>query len=59
MIAFDQQAVFLPGVTDGGHGYGLGIVREYARALGGDVRLESAPGMGSRFTVHLPVGKLA
>lgn len=54
-----QQDVFLPGVTDGGHGYGLSIVQEYARALGGDVRLQSTPGMGSRFTVHLPVGRPA
>lgn len=50
-----QQAIFENGVSEGGHGYGLGIVRDYARMLGGDVRLESALGRGSRFTVRLPV----
>ena len=43
------------GVSDGGYGYGLAIVKEYAQALGGDVYVESVPGRGSRFTVHLPV----
>ena len=50
-----QQRVFELGETDGGLGYGLAIVREYAGLLGGGVRVESAPGRGSRFLVRLPV----
>lgn len=50
-----QEKVFETGVSDGGDGYGLGIVRRYAQLLGGDVRLESAPGRGCRFSVRLPV----
>ena len=51
----DRERIFDVGFTRGGCGYGLPIVREYARALGGDVRMEPAPGRGSRFIVHLPV----
>ena len=50
-----QERIFENGVTDGGHGYGLGIVRACATALGGSVAVESAPGEGSCFTLHLPV----
>ena len=49
-----QKKVFERGETDGGDGYGLSIVREYATLLGGGVQLQSAPGRGSQFTVHLP-----
>lgn len=38
-----------------GSGLGLWIVRKLAAALGGDVRLRSAPGAGSVFTVRLPL----
>lgn len=51
----DRECIFDVGFTRGGSGYGLSIVREYARALGGDARMEPAPGKGSRFIVHLPV----
>ena len=55
-IPFKRQArVFELGESDAGSGYGLAIVREYTELLGGSVQLESCPGRGSRFTVHLPV----
>lgn len=50
-----QGRIFELGETDGGLGYGLAIVREYATLLGGEVWVESKPGQGSRFVVRLPV----
>jgi len=36
-----------------GHGLGLAISRALALAMGGDIAVESEPGQGTRFTVHL------
>ena len=42
---------------DGGSGLGLYISRRLARAMGGELRVESAPEQGARFILELPADK--
>lgn len=54
-----QEAVFgkferLGRSGDGGSGLGLYISRRLARAMNGDLTVESQPGQGARFTLALP-----
>lgn len=55
----DLRRIFEPFYTTKGRGKGTGlglaICRELARALGGNIDVESTPGKGSTFTVRLPV----
>lgn len=54
----DQERIFqaFQKAAESGEGSGLGlaIARRLAKAMGGDVRLDSALGQGSRFTLVLP-----
>ena len=61
----DQDAaelIFEPGFSTAdtltelaGRGVGMDVVRSEAQALGGRVAIESQPGQGTRFTIHLPL----
>jgi len=42
-----------------GTGLGLALVRKFLEMHGGEVTVESRPGAGSRFTVHIPGARLA
>ena len=50
---FEEFTRLQPDVRDGA-GLGLAISRRLARALGGELTVESAPGQGARFILWLP-----
>jgi len=56
------ELIFEPGFSTAdtltelaGRGVGMDVVRSEARALGGRVTIDSTPGQGARFTIHLPL----
>jgi signal transduction histidine kinase len=53
---FERFARAVTSRSYSGFGLGLWIVRETARAMGGDVRVEDAEGGGTVFDVVLPIG---
>lgn len=55
----DQERIFekferVDTSEPGGNGLGLYIARRLARAMGGDIVVDSAPGQGARFVLTLP-----
>ena len=63
MTKEQQQRIFIPferlgnAVTEDGFGLGLAIVSDMVKLLKGNIRVESEPDKGSRFTVSLPLAK--
>ena len=63
MTREQQQRIFTPferlgnAVTEDGFGLGLAIVSDTVKLLKGNIRVESEPDKGSRFTVSLPLAK--
>src|SRR5690606_38702748 len=51
--AFDAPFTTKPG----GSGTGLGVVRRLVEELGGSIRVETAPGRGTRVELSLPVAE--
>jgi signal transduction histidine kinase len=61
----EQERIFQPFIRGNqgrriveGMGLGLSIAREIIVAHGGEIKLESSPGTGSRFTLQIPVDVL-
>nr|WP_295371556.1 PAS domain-containing sensor histidine kinase [uncultured Sphingosinicella sp.] len=59
IAAEDQERIFekferVDTTEAGTTGLGLYIARRLARAMGGDIKVDSAPGQGARFTFTLP-----
>jgi Histidine kinase-, DNA gyrase B-, and HSP90-like ATPase len=60
----DQERIFekferVDTSEPGGSGLGLYISRQLARAMGGDISVDSAPGLGARFVLTLPAADQA
>lgn len=64
IAAEDQQRIFerfgrVDPTEPGGSGLGLYIARRLARAMNGELSVDSAPGQGARFAFTLPLRKTA
>ncbi|HEX8391284.1 MAG TPA: HAMP domain-containing sensor histidine kinase [Longimicrobium sp.] len=57
-LLFQEYVRFEPSAARGS-GVGLAISARIVEALGGEIRVESEPGVGSTFTLWLPVGSRA
>lgn len=61
ILESEQQEIFQPfqqsaaGLKQGGTGLGLAITRRQVELMGGEVKLESTPGKGSRFYFEIPL----